>query len=83
MTSQNDRSDYRSFKEIAYEFLLGALLGLGLTLVPFAIAKPVFTPWNITVIGLFVLVCGALAALFGKKFLHALMRFLESFPPVA
>lgn len=80
MTSPNHE---RSVQEIAYQFLLGALLGLGLTLVPLAIAQPVFTPWNMAVVGLFMLVCGALAARWGEKSLNALRRFLESLPPVA
>ncbi|MGD1855210.1 MAG: hypothetical protein ACFB2W_13280 [Leptolyngbyaceae cyanobacterium] len=83
MTHQKNSSDPRSAKDIAYQFLLGAVLGLIVSLIPWVLIAPTLTTWNLTATGIIILFCGLLGALLGKQFLNSLMRFLESFPPVA
>ncbi|MBE9068008.1 hypothetical protein IQ260_15260 [Leptolyngbya cf. ectocarpi LEGE 11479] len=83
MTSQNNSSAPRSLKDIVYQFLLGAVLGLIVSLIPWVLIEPGLTVWNLAVTSIIILLCGILSALLGKQFLNSLMRFLESFPPVA
>ncbi len=83
MKPQAEHSKPRTLADIGYYFLWGIVFGLVLALIPLAISTPAFTLWNIYATGGLVLVCGTLSALVGKRFLHALMRLLEFFPPVA
>ena len=83
MTPPDDRSHPRTLADIGYQFLLGAVLGLVLALIPLAITVPTLTLWNSLATATLVLFCGILSALFGKRLLHGLIQFLESFPPVA
>lgn len=83
MTHQQNSSDPRSLKNIAYQFLLGAALGLIISLIPWVLIAPVLTAWNLAVTSIIILLCGILSALLGKQFLNSLIRFLDSFPPVA
>lgn len=83
MTHQENSSEPRSFKDIAYQFLLGTGLGLIISLIPWVLIEPALTTWNLIVTSIIIIFCGLLSALLGKQFLNGLMRFLESFPPVA
>ena len=81
MTPQAEQR--RTLSELSYQFLLGTVLGLLLAMVPLAIAAPAFTRWNVVATVAIVLLFGVLSVTLGKKFLNALMQFLESLPPVA
>ena len=81
MTPQAEQR--RTLSELSYQFLLGTVLGLLLAMVPLAIATPAFTRWNVGATVAIVLLFGVLSVTLGKKFLNALMQFLESLPPVA
>lgn len=76
-------SNRRTFASVAYQFFLGAALGLVLAWIPLAISMPDLQRWNILASVAVVLVSGLLSALFGKHFLARLISALESFPPIA
>ena len=81
MTPQEEQR--RTLSELGYQFLLGTALGLLFAMVPLAIAQPTLTLWNTVATLAIVLLFGLLSVTVGKKFLNALMQFLESLPPVA
>lgn len=81
MTPQKEQR--RTLSELGYQFLLGTALGLIFALIPLAITAPALTLWNTAATIAIILLFGLLSVTFGKKFLNALMQFLESFPPVA
>ncbi|ESA36890.1 hypothetical protein N836_04845 [Leptolyngbya sp. Heron Island J] len=81
MTPQEEQR--RTLSELGYQFLLGTALGLIFALIPLAITTPALTLWNTVATIVIVLLFGLLSVTFGKKFLSALMQFLESLPPVA
>ncbi|NJM96015.1 MAG: hypothetical protein HC800_01275 [Phormidesmis sp. RL_2_1] len=83
MKSEDNSSNRQTWRNIANQFGLGALVGLMLAWIPLAISMPDWAAWNITASVALVLLCGTLSALFGKRFLAALMSLLESFPPIA
>ncbi|EKU98426.1 hypothetical protein Lepto7375DRAFT_7711 [Leptolyngbya sp. PCC 7375] len=83
MTPNEKSSEPRTLADFAYQFLLGALLGFVASLLPLAVVRPDLTTWNITAVVIIVALCGALSALFGKRFLKPMMNFLESLPPIA
>lgn len=83
MSPQEKQSNPRNLGDIGYQFLLGAAIGLILAWIPLAITMPTLTLWNILAVATLVLACGSFSALLGKRFLKALLHFLESFPPIA
>ena len=83
MTPQEEQANRRTLSELGYQFLLGTAVGLILALIPLAITTPGFTLWNTVATVAIVLLFGALSVIFGKRFLSALLQFLESLPPVA
>lgn len=83
MPLKEDISNQRTLADVASQFLWGAIAGLVLALIPLALSMPALTVWNIAGTVALAVVGGTLSALFGKRFLHALMTFLESFPPIA
>jgi len=83
MSSKEDISNQRTLADVAYQFLWGAMAGLGLALIPLALSMPMLTVWNIAATVTLAVLGGTLSAFFGKRFLQALMTFLESFPPIA
>ena len=83
MIPQEDYSKQRILADLAYQFLLGSVLGAVLCLIPWAIATPTLTVVNIVATAAIVVVCGILSVFFGKRFLTLIMNILESFPPIA
>ena len=83
MNDKNDTSDSRRIRDVGYDFLIGAVIGLVFAWVVTALALPDFELWNMAASGALILLCGTLSALFGKRGLKALMTLLESFPPIA
>ncbi|NEZ57997.1 hypothetical protein [Adonisia turfae] len=83
MTPTEKNSEPRTLTDFAYQFLLGALLGFVVSLLPLAVIRPALTTGNITAVVIIVALCGVLSALFGKRFLKPMMNFLESLPPIA
>ena len=81
--SEESSSAQRTIRDVAYQFLVGALLGLVVALIPLAISMPGLELWNAEASALLVLLCATLSALVGDKFLSAFIRLLESFPPIA
>jgi len=83
MKTEDNSSSQRSWRDVAYRFGLGALLGLVVAWIPLAISMPGLTAWNVTASAALVLLCATFSALVGDRFLKGLMRLLESFPPIA
>ncbi|MEL6160056.1 MAG: hypothetical protein AAGJ95_09920 [Cyanobacteria bacterium J06554_11] len=76
-------SNHRTLADVAYQFCLGAALGLVVAGISLAISMPDFQRWNLLASVAVVLVSGLLSASFGKHFLSRLISFIESFPPIA
>lgn len=80
MPCEDNSQQEQSLTTIAYRFLIGvAFGGLVLPLVYFYAMFLMFYPieWNATMIEMFALapiVCGALSAVFGKRFLDGLLN---------
>ncbi|MEL6453110.1 MAG: hypothetical protein AAFQ40_00150 [Cyanobacteria bacterium J06623_5] len=80
---EEDVLAHRTFANVAYQFFLGAALGLVLSGIPLAISMPDLQRWNVLASVAVVLLSGLLSALFGKHFLSKLVGLLASFPPIA
>ena len=86
MPSENDLPKPRTLGDLVYQFLLGGTLGVVLAMLPaFYISTSIIAWKNLYIgfLGALVIVCGILGMLVGKRFLRALISFLESIPPVA
>ena len=77
MTSEN--SDLRKQStNVAYRFLGGAALGTFMVLVPYFLTSRELNLLDVGAALLLIASCGLLSSLWGKKFIEALMRSLES-----
>ncbi|MBD2038637.1 hypothetical protein H6F76_27160 [Leptolyngbya sp. FACHB-321] len=77
MTSEDSKLQKQS-TNVAYRFLGGAALGTFMVLIPYLLT---FRELNLSHAGaalVLIASCGLLSSLWGKKFIEALMRLLES-----
>jgi hypothetical protein len=84
MQSEHKEPNLQTWRSKATQFLLGSLLGSFLVLVPLSYFI-YFTPEAVHLIhyigsATFILLCGALSAVFGDRFLKLLSALFESMP---
>jgi len=76
----SDETDQKklSADNAVYRFLGGAALGTFMVVIPYLLSSIEFNLLNIGIATLLVVSCGLLSSLFGKRFIAALIRSLES-----
>lgn len=86
MQPEHTDSTPRSLRKLAIQFLIGAILGFVLVLIPLSYLW-YFTPAALQAShligsGLFVFFCGFFSAFLGNQFIALLTKILEAFPSV-
>ena len=76
----SDETDQKklSTDNAVYRFLGGAALGTFMVVIPYLLSSIELNLLNIGIATLLVVSCGLLSSLFGKRFIAALIRSLES-----
>jgi hypothetical protein len=76
----SDETDQKklSTDNAVYRFLGGAALGTFMVVIPYLLSSIELNLLNIVIATLLVVSCGLLSSLFGKRFIAALIRSLES-----
>jgi hypothetical protein len=76
----SDETDQKklSADNAVYRFLGGAALGTFMVVIPYLLSSIELNLLNIVIATLLVVSCGLLSSLFGKRFIAALIRSLES-----
>lgn len=76
----SDETDQKklSADNAVYRFLGGAALGTFMVVIPYLLSSIELNLLNIGIATLLVVSCGLLSSLFGKRFIAALIRSLES-----
>ena len=77
MTSEDSDLKKQS-TDVAYRFLGGAVLGAFMVLIPYFLTSRELNLLDVGAALLLISSCGLLSSLWGKKFIEALMRSLES-----
>ena len=78
MASEDIELEKPSAANVVYRFFGGAVLGTFMVLIPYLLSSRELNLLNIGIAILLVVSCGLLSTLFGKHFIKALIRLLES-----
>jgi hypothetical protein len=78
MASEQTDQKMPSADNAVYRFLRGAALGTFMVVIPYLLSSIELNLQNIGIATLLVVSCGLLSSLFGKRFIAALIRSLES-----
>jgi hypothetical protein len=78
MASEETDLKKDSAANVVYRFLGGAALGTFMVVIPYLLSKRELNLLNIGIATLLVVSCGLLSSLWGKRFIAALIRSLES-----